>query len=352
MDLLQKKIQQAWYRPLGWNQIFLPLSWAFERLAKRRRGQFINGQRAVTRVSVPVIVVGNVSVGGTGKSPLVIYLIDALRRQGWQPGVVSRGYGASVQDFPCQVTAADEPANKGDEPVMIVRRTDVPLVIDPDRGRAADYLLAKHCCDVIISDDGLQHYALARDIEIAVVDGQKGLGNGYCLPVGPLREPPSRLNEVDMIVLNQAEGGNPLANYNVDAEKMFSMAIVADGIYPLACLKDSDSSPIKAERLNGKVHGVAGIGNPDRFFSSLRQQGLEVIEHRFADHYQYQCHDLQFGDGLPVVMTEKDAVKCIRFELENCHYLKVSSQVEETMMTLLMDLLTQVKSSLEASAES
>lgn len=344
MDLLQNKIERSWYRPLGWNQIFLPLSWAFEGLAKRRRGQFISGQRAVTRVSVPVIVVGNISVGGTGKSPLVIYLIEALRQQGWRPGVVSRGYGASVQDFPSQVVPQDEPGSKGDEPVMIVRRTGVPMVIDPNRGRAANYLLSKHSCDVIISDDGLQHYALARDIEIAVIDGQKGLGNGHCLPVGPLREPPKRLSEVDMVVLNQSDGGCLLANFDVDSEKQFSMAIAADGIYPLASLENSESSATKAASLNGKVHAVAGIGNPDRFFASLRQQGLEVIEHRFADHYQYQCHDLQFGDGLPVVMTEKDAVKCLRFELENSHYLKVSSQVEETMMSLLLDLLADVKS--------
>ncbi|PCJ20182.1 MAG: tetraacyldisaccharide 4'-kinase [Gammaproteobacteria bacterium] len=343
MRLLQQKVEQAWYRPLGWNKCLLPLSWAFERLAARRRAQFASGQRAVKRVSVPVIVVGNISVGGTGKSPLVIFLIEALRQQGWTPGVISRGYGASVKDFPCEVSGQDAPDVMGDEPVMIARRTGVPLVIDPNRSHAADYLLSKTSCDVIISDDGLQHYALARDIEIAVVDGLKGLGNGCCLPVGPLREPPNRLNEVDLVVLNQAGDSSPLDGYSVNSDYLYKMDIAPEGLYSVASLVSSSSTAMDVNNLGPKVHGVAGIGNPDRFFASLRKQGFDVVEHRFPDHYQYQSGDLQFGDSLAVVMTEKDAIKCTHFCLDSHYYLKVSSHVDDSMMSRLMPLLAQAK---------
>lgn len=234
----------------------------------------------------------------------------------------------------------------GDEPVMIVKRTGAPLVIDPDRGRAAEFLLASTACDVIISDDGLQHYALARDIEVAVVDGHKGLGNGCCLPVGPLREPPHRLESVDFVVLNQPPADDPLQRYPLALKNKFTMALKNDGVYPIEALVQEGCSPLTAEALGKKVHGVAGIGNPERFFASLRLEGFEVIEHCFPDHYQYCPEDLQFNDALAVVMTEKDAVKCVKFEVKNSYYLKVSSQVDASMMTPLWALLSEAQKKL------
>lgn len=241
----------------------------------------------VYRAPVPVIVVGNISVGGVGKSPLVADIVKQLSAQGRRPGIVSRGYGGRSKKWPVLVRADSDPALVGDEPVMLAQQTSVPVVVSPNRPQAIKLLLDNHSVDVVVSDDGLQHYAMARDMEIVVMD-KRGVGNGLCLPAGPLREPKKRLNSVSQVVING---------------------------------KDFMLSPQKIYRLDGtlgalsptRVHAVAAIGDPTRFFDTLIKLGFEVVPHPFADHHQFSPGDLSFNDDLPVVMTEKDAVKVRHF---------------------------------------
>ena len=323
-------LEQAWYRHAGWLKLLRPLSATYACLAKRRRQQYLSGHKTVWQAPVPVIVVGNISVGGTGKSPLVIWLVNWLREQGYKPGVVSRGYGAKPPSFPFAVTAETLPAEGGDEPVMIARRTDVPLVIDPDRPAAARYLLEHYSCDVIISDDGMQHYALGRDIEIAVVDGQRGLANGRCMPEGPLRESPERLADVDLVVVN-GELAQPLKVPH------YSMWLNPGEFLPVNA--DAGDSFV-AQQL---VHAVAAIGNPERFFGVLEQQGLTIERHAFADHHAYQSDDFAFGGDQSIIMTEKDAVKCAHIPLKDAWYLPVDAQLDSEFSEQLKQRLQALK---------
>jgi tetraacyldisaccharide 4'-kinase len=276
------------------------------------------------------VVVGNINVGGTGKTPLVAWLTEQLVAQGHKPGIVSRGYGGTSNSYPLLVNAQSDPREAGDEAVLLARKTGCPVVVDPDRSAAAQYLLSEEDCNVIVSDDGLQHYALGRDAEIAVIDGERGLGNGLCLPAGPLREPPARLQEVDVVVVNgdhQLELGVPHMN----------MRVMVNSIEPL-----SENGALDAPN-SQTVHGVAGIGNPDRFFATLREMGFEVIEHRFDDHHRFELTDLDFGDSLPVIMTEKDAVKCRQLLIEQIHgnfwYLDITVQPDERLLAKLLSKL-------------
>jgi tetraacyldisaccharide 4'-kinase len=263
---------------------------------------------------VPVIVVGNLSVGGTGKTPLVAYLVDVLRRAGYRPGVVSRGYGGRSDHWPRQVVADSDPREVGDEPVVLARRCDVPVWVGADRVAAAAALLRASESDVIVSDDGLQHYRLERDVEIAVVDGYRGLGNGACLPAGPLREPSSRLREVDFIV---AAGIGWKGEYLMTLKGNRAVNLGDPRISrPLAQFGDQSA------------HAVAGIGNPRRFFRSLQAQGINVVEHPLPDHHDFRVEDLLFGDERPVLMTEKDAVKCEAFARNWFWYVPVEAQVD------------------------
>lgn len=276
----------------GWPAATLaPLGAAVAALARRRRELYRAGRRPSERLSVPVIVVGNIFIGGTGKTPLVAWLAEELRGRGRRPGILLRGYGGRSRHWPRDVGPDSDPGEVGDEAVLLARRSGLPVVAGPDRPAAGRRLLELGC-DVLVSDDGLQHYRLQRDLEIAVVDGQRGLGNGRCFPAGPLREPPDRLQEVDLVIANGASELTPYA-FRLQPE-------------PLRPLRAGDR-PAPA----GRVHGVAGIGNPGRFFEALRGLGLEVIPHAFPDHHPYLPEDLGFGDGLPVVMTEKDAVKVL-----------------------------------------
>jgi tetraacyldisaccharide 4'-kinase len=268
-----------------------------------------------------VIVVGNLTVGGAGKTPLVIWLCEHLQRAGHRPGVVSRGYGGRPPRLPLSVTAATAPSEAGDEPVLIAARTGCPVVVDPDRPRAARALLAANDVDVIVADDGLQHYALARNLEIVVVDGRRRFGNGFCLPAGPLREPLSRLVTVDLVVVNGAGGAGE-----------FALRLVGDRLANLADVAHTE--PLTAWR-GRRVHAVAGIGDPARFFTALTTAGLEVVEHPFPDHHAYRPDDLDFGDGLPVLMTEKDAVKCRTFAAARHWYLPVSAAPDAAFMAAL-----------------
>ncbi|WP_428033320.1 tetraacyldisaccharide 4'-kinase [Amphritea sp.] len=327
-------LEQAWYKRSSWLCVLRPLELLFRWLAARRRQRYREGLQASWRAPVPVIVVGNISVGGTGKSPLVIWLIEHLRQRGFKPGVISRGYRAKPPTTPYFVTSASTAAQAGDEPLMIVRRTSVALVISPDRVAAAQLLLEQTDCDLIISDDGLQHYALERSIEIAVIDGVRGFGNRRCLPEGPLREPVSRLREVDLIVVNGASPGTVL-----DAEytgKAFSMTLQPGCLVSLASGNALTADQWRSSR---NVNAVAAIGNPARFSDTLTALGFNPRLHRFPDHHHYSANELSFDDSLSLIMTEKDAVKCDHIALDNAWYLQVDAVLEEGFATSLQQLL-------------
>ena len=303
---------QSWLHPLLW--FLIPLTWLFIVFSALRRLSFKIGLRRSYRAPVPVVVVGNISVGGTGKTPLTVALVTALLERGYKPGIVSRGYGGHGP-FPQAVTASSDPNQVGDEPYMLHAITNVPVVVSPKRSQAARMLLEEHACDVIISDDGLQHYALARDIEFAVVDTKRGLGNGWRLPCGPLRESKRRLKRVDYVLCN---GTDPI---DVGSAKTIPMQIQALGWHRVA-----DQQAI--ETPDGEsVIAVAGIGNPRRFFDLLSTQNLHITETRvFADHHAYQASDFFDVSNLyPLVMTEKDAVKCRSFARPHWYYLKVGA---------------------------
>ena len=323
-------IERYWYDDNWRSRLLLPLSVLFRALAAARRGAFRLGLLRTHRLPVPVVVVGNISVGGTGKTPLVTWLVDYLKRQGLRPGIISRGYGGRAQQWPQPVDGQSEPSQIGDEPLLLARRCGCPLWVGPDRVAAARAMLAATPVDIIISDDGLQHYALGRDLEIAVVDGRRRLGNGRCLPAGPLREPPTRLHRVDLIVSNGAAHAGE-----------YSMTLAGDTLYPLNDARYPLAPRPLASLRGATVHALAGIGDPQRFFATLREAGLDLIEHPFADHHPYQAHDLIFNDKLPVLMTEKDAVKCRAFAAANHWYLPVNAQLPDGFGPRLMTLLSR-----------
>lgn len=288
-----------------------PLSALYGVISTRRRRRL---QAQASALHVPVIIVGNISVGGTGKTPFTIWLIEQLREWGWRPGVISRGYGGHAAYYPVAVSADTDAAVSGDEPLLIARRARCPVVVAPDRVAAAQMLLRDFAVDLIVSDDGLQHYRLARDLEICMVDGRRGLGNGALLPAGPLREAPSRLAEVPLVVVN-GDGWT-----HAGALQMYLRPA------PLRRLLDAEQRSVATLR-GQRVHAVAGIGDPSRFFASLIAEGLEIQPHAFADHHAYQAEDFKFDDDAPIVMTEKDAVKCRMFADARMWTLPVAAQL-------------------------
>lgn len=285
-------LQDTWYGRAGW--WLLPLSWAMSGAVHLRRRAYASGWCKRLTLPVPVIVVGNITAGGTGKTPVVAWLARSLAAAGWRPGIVSRGYGRAARGR-VRVHPGSTPREVGDEPILLARRTGLPVCVARDRVAAARYLLEMDGVDVIIADDGLQHYRLARDVEIAVIDAVRGFGNGHLLPAGSLREPPARLREVDLVLAN----GGPW-------EDAVSFTLRAG---EATRLSDGARCPLASFR-GQRVHAVAGIGHPRRFFDMLRAAGIEPVEHAFADHHAYRPGDLEFADDDPVLMTEKDAVKC------------------------------------------
>jgi tetraacyldisaccharide 4'-kinase len=291
------------------------------------------------KAGIPVIVVGNLVAGGSGKTPLVLWIAELLKAHGLKPGIVSRGYlgGARAAGGttsakggePREANIASDPAEVGDEPILLARRSGCPVWVAPDRVAACRVLREQHPeCDVIVSDDGLQHYALARDIEICVVDG-RGFGNGFLLPAGPLREPRSRLRSVDAVVLHGASGmdGHPM---KLEGDK-------------LVRIQDArDVRPAKSFA-GQKVHAVAGIGDPKRFFLHLARFGLKPVPHPFPDHHPFSAGDLAFGDEAPVVMTEKDAVKCKRFARANHWVFPVNASLDPAFGRWLLEKLSGSK---------
>jgi tetraacyldisaccharide 4'-kinase len=301
--------------PLAW--LLWPASLAFRGVAFARRALYRLRLLKSEHPGIPVIVVGNLTVGGSGKTPLVIWIAEHLKKKGWKPGIVSRGYGGA-SDRPRAATIADDAAQVGDEPILISRRSGCPVWIGADRVAACRALRAVHeDVDVLILDDGLQHYRLRRDVEIAVVD-PRGFGNGFLLPAGPLREPVARLRSVDAVI---AHGAAPVKGY--------AMKLEGDSVHRM-----TDASDRKPARFfeGVKVHAVAGIGDPNRFFLHLTRLGFKIMPHAFPDHHPFSAKDLQFGEPAPVLMTEKDAVKLRRVAASdgaaNWWVLPVTAQLE------------------------
>jgi tetraacyldisaccharide 4'-kinase len=310
-----------WYRLSVVSLLLFPLSLVFRLLVALRRLLFRAGALSSVRVRVPVIIVGNLTVGGTGKTPLILALVDALRAKGLRPGVLSRGHGGT-DPGPRAVSGSDDAAQVGDEPVLLAERSGCPVWIGADRAAAARALLAAHPrCDVILCDDGLQHYRLQRDFEIAVED-ERGFGNGLLLPAGPLREPAAR--RVDATVVNGAEA-KPGA---------FRMRLAPAGLYRV----DGQGAPLAQSELSGKrLHAVAGIGNPERFFEGLSRMGLAFSAHPFPDHHAFQAAELEFADCDFVLMTEKDAVKCRHFGRRDLIAVRVEAELDSALAELILE---------------
>jgi tetraacyldisaccharide 4'-kinase len=306
-------IERHWYHDSWLSRLLWPVSVLYCAAATVRRYAYRARWRRAESLPVPVVVVGNITVGGTGKTPLVIWIVRHLASNGWRPGIVSRGYGGRSQVWPQRITGNSDPRSVGDEPVVLARRSGVPVVADPDRPRGVRELLAQGC-NVVVADDGLQHYRLHRDVEIAVLDGARGLGNARCLPAGPLRERASRWQSVDARVLNGAS-----------APDTWSMELIPTGFRRV---RDPDEALPLAEFRGRRVHALAGIGNPDRFFAMLRSLDVQAVEHSFPDHHPFVAPDLEFGDDKDVVMTEKDAVKCHEFASANSWFLAVDAEMD------------------------
>jgi tetraacyldisaccharide 4'-kinase len=308
---------QAAYTGSAWLGLLRPFEALYRWAVARRAAAYRDGRREVWRAAVPVVVVGNVTLGGTGKSPLVAWLGRHLVERGWRPGIVSRGYGGRAGQgtgYPLHVTAKTPIVESGDEPRMLARQSGLPVVVDPDRPRGARALIEQGC-DILLSDDGLQHLALGRDLELVVVDGRRGFGNERCLPAGPLREPLSRLAKVDAVLINGRPAFPPPAGaWTFHLVPARWRSLTEGAAYPLEPLP-----------FQGPVHAVAGIGNPGRFFATLAALGVEATPHAFPDHHRFTARELTFGDGLPVVMTAKDAEKCDTLALEHAWILEVEA---------------------------
>lgn len=312
-------------RPPPWHA--RALAGVYGRVTALRARMYSRGWLRQQRVSVPVVVIGNLIAGGTGKTPLTIAVVERLQAEGYTPGVATRGYGRDQPAQACWVEAATDPRAGGDEPVLIACRTGAMVRADRDRVAAAR-ALQQAGCDVVVCDDGLQHYRLARDIEIEVIDGRRRYGNGRLLPAGPLREPASRSASCDFRVLN-------LSGCASDAEPGF-------GEWPMR-LQTGQAMPLRGGRAQAldafagrRVHAVAGTGDPERYFAGLRAAGIAVIPHAFADHHRYVAADLRFGNDLPVLMTEKDAVKCHAFADARMFAVPVDAILPEALWIALL----------------
>ena len=329
---LSNALQQAWYRPRSWTLCLLPLSWLFRLVAMLRRfyQQRLSPSPALP---VPLIVVGNISVGGTGKTPLLASLVDHFIKLGYRPGVISRGYGGNHGNGPMLVTPESSAKQVGDEPLLLARHC--PVVVSKDRYQAGLFLLEHTDCDLIMSDDGLQHYRLPRDIELVVVDGERGFGNRHCLPAGPLREPVKRIGEVDFVLANGSDSGHEVAG-----QEVFHLR-------PIGLRDLKQGTVVAPQQWQGgkRVHAVAGIGNPQRFARSLKTLGLEPILPPLPDHHVFSGEELTFDDDLPVIITAKDAVKCAHFGLDNLWVLDVTAVLSSDVLTRLAKQVAKLNKS-------
>ena len=308
-------------------RLLLPLSWLYGAIVRVRRIAYRKDWLASERLSVPVVLVGNLTVGGTGKTPLVLCLVELLRVQGWTPAIITRGYGGRSEHWPQPVTPESDPDQVGDEPVLFARRSGCVVVAGPDRVAAGRLAIELSGCDILVSDDGLQHYRLARDLEIVLIDGMRRFGNGHCLPAGPLREPPARLNSVDLVLYKGGTG--PGHRMQLHPGELVNLRD------PLQRRPLSDLS-------GQRVRAVAGIGHPEPFFRQLEEAGLVVERWPYPDHHRYCPEDGARWRGLPVVMTEKDAVKCAAFAEADHWCLPVEAILDPDFESRLLSKLDQL----------
>lgn len=323
-----RAIEKAWFDGSKWVWLLAPLTLLFIFISGLRRILFKLGIKASGKPNVPVIVVGNISVGGNGKTPTVIAICEFLASQGYTPGVVSRGYGAKCKTFPHAICSQDSSQYVGDEPFLMFQRLNMPVVIDPERRRGAQHLVEQCGCNLIVCDDGLQHYALQRDIELAIIDGQRRHGNGFLLPMGPLREGKGRLSSVDAIIVN---GGKAQDNE-------FAMHLQAGDFVNI----NHPEKRLPIADVSAPVFAFAGIGNPQRFFNTLRQHQVHIeTQLSFPDHHHFQAGDIPEFTGM-VVMTEKDAVKCRDFAKDNWWYLPVEGKLPAIFLDQLLQKLRKI----------
>lgn len=321
-------IEQLWYTKNILSVLLLPLSWLFRLISYIRRTFITSLNLDVGLSDAYIIVVGNLTVGGAGKTPFVSWLAKQCLDKNLKVGIISRGYGRK-NEADCIEVAIDSDVNEvGDEALMLKQQIACPVAVSADRSEAARFLLGAYGLDVIISDDGLQHYALPRKYEIVIVDGEREFGNGWCLPSGPLREPVSRLNKSDLVISN-GDNSTYEFQYTTHFEEVVSLS------------DDLQNKKIDDFSVS-KVHAIAGIGNPKRFFTMLEKAGIEVMPHVFTDHHGFKQAELEFNDDLPVLMTEKDAIKCKDFAIKNAWYVPISvvanDKLQKSIETLLEDL--------------
>lgn len=334
---LQRALENIWYNNGRGKWLLLPLTFLYCAIHSFQRWKLT---RKRSKPPLAIIIVGNISIGGTGKTPVVIHLARLLAKAGYKPGIITRGYGGKATQWPQDVNAESNAVDVGDEPVLMARHTHLPIAAGSDRCVDIQLLRSKYNCDVIISDDGLQHYPLHRDIEIVLIDSERQLGNGWCIPAGPLRENPQRLKSVDFVLLNNGSHkeikSNPAFIQQHQLQSVFSMYLSGKSIYSLASQKEKQS----LDDLQGKVvHAVTGIGNPQRFYQTLENAGIKLIKHSFPDHHRFIAEELVFNDKKIIIMTEKDAVKCQQFSLNNIWYLPIEARLEKGFDELLLDKL-------------
>ncbi len=325
---MNSRVDRLWYgsrRPL-W--LLWPLAWLYRYVAERRKRKSLEALTRKPSLAAPVIVVGNITAGGTGKSPLTAWLVDTLRSEGWHPVILTRGYGGRAEHYPLKVTTGMSAEVAGDEPVMLASMTGCAVVVDPNRVRGAEWAIEQQLGDILVCDDGLQHYQLPRELEIAVFDGERGIGNGAPIPVGPMREPVSRLATVDFVIFN----GEPKVPLPVAHPNTYVMSLEP---WVLRHLGSGETRALSW--LAGKqIRAVAGIGNPSRFFNTLKVLGAEVRGGSFTDHHQFRQGDLEVNEGEILVMTAKDAVKCQAFAHERCWVLEVAATMPPSFREALL----------------
>lgn len=335
MNRLHTRVLSVWQRRgvLAW--MLTPLAAIFCALVYLRRLMYRHNILRAKHPGAPVIVVGNITVGGSGKTPLTIWLARHLQARGWRPAVVTRGYGRAGSET-LRVDAHSDPRLAGDEPVLIAAMAGCPVIVDARRARAARIAVAEHGADIVLSDDGLQHYALAREIEIAVSDGERGFGNGWCLPAGPLREPVRRLGRVDFRLTQTTTRATPVG---------FTFRLQPHAFVAV----DGRGEELALTAFGGqRVHAVAGIGYPPRFFATLDDLGIECRAHPFPDHHRFEPQELAFDDDAPVVMTAKDAVKCRAFARAHWWYLRTEVVVDPDFSAALDARLAQLPRCVQA----
>ena len=345
-------IEKVWHSKNVFSVLLLPLSWLYISFIQLRSLLYTIGIFSITKINVPVIIVGNIVIGGSGKTPLVIWLSKYFKEKGFTPGIISRGYGGIYKSETKFVKPTSDPLLVGDEPVLIARNTNCPVIVGKKRAKAAKELVETHKCNMIISDDGMQHYSLARDIEIVVIDGERPFGNCYCLPAGPCREPKTKPFFNTNFIVNSYKGCSEISDSDLidqlqlTYEEMglrFQPKIIMRYIYEELASVITPSKTLSLSDLQDRtVHAVAGIHNPSHFFSYLRKQKLNLIIHQYPDHHIFTEEDIKFNDNLSVVMTEKDAVKCLKFSDSRHWYIPVKAELDELFANTLDNYMEKI----------